>query len=256
MRSIGNVDVDVVRAEYSKFPRKDVNVLDKVQSTIRKMISDIKLVSSTHQGLLSNAEDITVIESSLLDVKLPAESINYIITSPPYGVESLSYLRTHLLSYRCLQPILNYDPYTFNKKAIGSEYLQKNGTIKSGSLARNLSQTYNNFFDKSLSLVDSKKLQNRKDMMMGFFDDMVEVAQRFSLWLSLGGRLAFIIGNKKIADQTIPTQEITSEIFSSFGLKLDEVIKHKLKCNNSNSEVPWQERIIQDEYVMLFTKKE
>lgn len=103
---------------------------------------------------------------------------------------------------------------------------------------------------------NEKKLLNRKLMMMQFFDDMVSMAIKFSEWLKLGGRIAFVIGNKKIGDYIIPTDTIISEIFKSFGLQLDEVISQKLKFNNSNSEVPWQEKIIQNEFVMIFTKKE
>jgi hypothetical protein len=38
------------------------------------------------------------------------------------------------------------------------------------------------------------------------------------------------------------------------GLRLDDVVSHKLKTNNSNSEVPWQERVIQEEHVLICTK--
>ena len=50
------------------------------------------------------------------------------------------------------------------------------------------------------------------------------------------------------------TDKIIEEIFNSFGFRLKESIAHKLKTNNSNSQVPWQDRIIENEYVMLFQK--
>ena len=67
--------------------------------------------------------------------------------------------------------------------------------------------------------------------------------------------MAFIIGNKKIGDSIIPTDKIIEEIFSFFNFKLNESIAHKLKTNNSNSQVPWQDRIIENEYIMLFERK-
>ena len=92
-------------------------------------------------------------------------------------------------------------------------------------------------------------------MMMQFFEDMYEVVERFSRWLKPDGKVAFVIGNKKLGDSIIPTDKIIEEIFYFFGFRLVESIAHKLKTNNSNSQVPWQERIIENEYIMIFERK-
>jgi len=92
-------------------------------------------------------------------------------------------------------------------------------------------------------------------MMMQFFVDMERVAARFHDWLKPNGRIAFVIGNKRLGESLIPTDAIIEELFEARGLKQDSVIRHKLKCNNSNSEVPWQERTIQEEFVLLFTRR-
>ena len=253
MRSIGNLDVDVVRAEYSKMPRKNVDVLRLVQRTLRNMLEDIRQSVATHKDLMSDAADVRLIKNSLLDARLQEGSVDYIITSPPYGVESVSYIRTHLVSYRCLQPILNYDPYLFDEKVIGSEYVKDTGSTEPTWDAGTHSPTFARFFKEELVEDGSKKFIARRNMMVHFFDDMVKVARQFHRWLRPGGRLAFVIGNKRLGDSIIPTDAIVGEIFAGFGLRLDRSIGHKLKCNNSNSEVPWQDRIIQDEFAMLFT---
>lgn len=254
MRSIGNVDVDVVRAEYSKKPRKNVDVLSLVQRKLRKMILDIKRMTNSHSGLLSNANDINVMEGSLLNAKIRKSSINYIITSPPYGVETISYLRTHLLSYRCLNSILNYNPYGNDSKFIGSEYLN-NGGDEENWIAATQSNTFKMFFSDKLNGDIPLKLIQRRNMMMKFFSEMVLVARKCHSWLKKNGKVAFVIGNKKIGEFIIPADIVISEIFENNGFKTTKSIKHKLKCNNSNSEVPWQEKIIQDEYVLFFEKK-
>ena len=92
-------------------------------------------------------------------------------------------------------------------------------------------------------------------MMMRFFEDMYTVIKSFDNWLTDHGKIAFIIGNKKIGDSVIPTDTIITEIFEHFGFILEESIGHKLKTNNSNSQVPWQDRIIENEYIMLFRRK-
>jgi site-specific DNA-methyltransferase (cytosine-N4-specific) len=253
MRSIGNLDVDVVRAEYSKKPRQNVAVLKLVQRKLKSMLGDINKMLQTHHDLMSEADDIKVVQNSLLEADIPDGSVDHIITSPPYGIESVSYIRTHLLSYRSLQPVLDYNPYTFDEKIIGSEYVKEtNSTVPTWD-AVNYSPTFVKFFDQEMIDEKSKKFVHRRDMTVNFFDDMVKVAQRFQKWLRPGGRLAFVVGNKRLGEKIIPTDRIITEIFEFFGLRLDRSIEHKLKCNNSNSEVPWQDRIIQEEFVMLFT---
>lgn len=254
MRSIGNLDVDVVRAEYSKQPRINVDVLKLVQRKLNRMIEDINKMLSTHQDLISPPEDVNIIQNSLLEVNQLKNSIDCIVTSPPYGIESVSYLRTHLLSYRSLHSILEYNPYNFDEKIIGSEYVNETNSSEPTWAAANYSDAFIKFFNQEQPEETSKKFIYRKNMMVHFFDDMVKVAQQFQKWLRPGGKVAFVVGNKRLGESVIPTDVIITEIFESFGLSLYKSIGHKLKCNNSNSEVPWQEKIIQDEFALLFTK--
>lgn len=254
MRSIGNVDVDVVRAEYRRTPREHVDVLKLVKGQIRKMSSGIGAVVDACKHTLGSASDVEVIENSVLTTEIERGSISHIITSPPYGVESLSYLRTHLLSFRALESILGVDPYNFGEGVIGSEYLDGKISDVSKFKVKDISETYGCYFNKLLSAADKRMDQKRIIMMMKFFEDMYEVIERFSAWLRKNGKVAFIIGNKKIGDSIIPTDKIINELFGGFGFELKDSIAHKLKTNNSNSQVPWQDRIIENEYVLLFQK--
>ena len=254
MRSIGNVDVDVVRAEYRKTPRENVNVLKLVKSQLQKMLKGINDTLSYSSDDLLSETSVQVIENSVLATDLPERSVSHIITSPPYGVESLSYLRTHLLSFRALEPILGVDPYNFGENVIGSEYLDDAIPDVNMFKVKDVSVTYLSFFSNMLSESSSNKDLKRITMMMKFFEDMYCLIEKFSRWIKPGGHVAFIIGNKKLGDEIIPTDTIIDEIFTSFGFASDGSIAHKLKTNNSNSRVPWQERIIENEFIMLYTK--
>ncbi|MCY1081129.1 DNA methyltransferase [Archangium lansingense] len=252
MRSIGNVDVDVVRAEYSKTPRRNVNVGKLVARQLMKMAGDISASLATHEGLISSGSDITVHEGSVLDVELGEGSIHHIITSPPYGIEAISYLRTHLLSYRSLVAHLGHDPYDARNKTIGSEYLTD---IESdaGRRARERSKAFRAFFEKNPQ-GDDAKYEQRRAAMMQFCDDMLSVGERMARWLKRGGQVAFVIGNKRLGDEILPMDTIVTELFATCGLEPVDAIRHKLKTNNSNSQVPWQERIIQEESILLFKR--
>ena len=252
MRSIGNVDVDVVRAEYRKTPRENVDVAKLVTSQLNKMAKGISASLATHSGLIGPESDITVQEGSVLDIELGEGSISHIITSPPYGIEAISYLRTHLLSYRSLVGYLGHNPYDTRDKTIGSEYLVEAGT-DAGARASASSRTCRAFFGKNQD-ADDPMYYHRRTAMMQFCDDMLTVGEKMARWLKPGGRLAFVIGNKRLGTEVIPMESIVTELFASSGLQVVDTICHKLKTNNSNSQVPWQERTIQEEYIILFRK--
>jgi tRNA G10 N-methylase Trm11 len=255
MRSIGNVDVDVVRAEYRKIPRLDVNVLRLVKRQLLSFIDDIHKSQETHESLISESSTSNLIQGSVLDVKLEPGSISHIITSPPYGVESLSYLRTHLLSYRVLKNFLGEDPYKFSKNVIGSEFICKEEIPVDAFEVDSISAAYHSFFKELVPHLETKKDRVRGTMMMHFFEEMLQVIRLFSIWVKPGGYVAFVIGNKRIKGKIIPSDKIINEIFMANNFQKDKTISHKLKTNNSNSSVPWQDKIIDKDFVMIFRRK-
>jgi len=252
MRSIGNVDVDVVRAEYRREPRADVDVLRLVSTQLKKMANSVDAMADSHPGS-ATATDTQIIGGSVLDAQFEEGSIAHVITSPPYGVESLSYLRTHLLSFRCLEPFLHTDPYATGTGVIGSEYLdpRESGVPRYEHAAA--SAAFNEFFSRN-HYEDDPKLARRAPMMMRFFDDMGLLVDRLGAWIRPGGCVAFVIGNKRLGEHVIPAHQIISELFAAKGFEIHEPLEHKLKTNNSNSQVPWQERIIQNEYVLIMSR--
>jgi hypothetical protein len=253
MRSIGNVDVDVVRAEYRHEPRSNMNVLRHMQSQLKKMASSVDGIRSSHPEAASEA-DTKILEGNILDTDLDDDSIAHVITSPPYGVESLSYLRTHLLSFRCLESFLHADPYATGTGVIGSEYLDGSDHAAARHEHATASIAFNEFFGRELYEGDAK-LERRAAMMMQFFDDMGRLVDRLGRCVRPGGCVGFVIGNKRLGDHIIPAHTIIAELFAARGFELHEALEHKLKTNNSNSQVPWQERIIQNEYVLVMSKR-
>lgn len=252
MRSIGNVDVDVVRAEYRKTPREGVDVGKLVLAHMRRMLKSIKASISTHEDLIEvDPARYEVLHNSVLEADIEPGSISAIVTSPPYGVESLSYVRTHLLSYRSLKCYLGADPYERHDAFIGSEYLDGAEMDAETSAAWAASPAFRDFFGEPPATSDRK----RHAMMVKFFDDLLRVGERMHLWLKTDGHVAFVVDNKRLGDRIIPTDQIISEIFETRGFVTESVIEHKLKTNNSNSQVPWQERVIQNEFVMVFRAK-
>jgi DNA modification methylase len=151
---------------------------------------------------------------------------------------------------------LKEDPYEFGDKVIGSEFIPKGEVQAPSTVLNSISARYQDFFEQLLNdQLDGQGLK-RVLMMMKFFQDMYEVSGKIQNWLKPGGSLALIIGNKKINNKIIPTDRILTDLLENLGFNLENVISQKLKTNNSNSRVPWQDRTIQDEFIMIFTSKQ
>ena len=189
-----------------------------------------------------------------MSADIEPNSVSAIITSPPYGVESLSYLRTHLLSFRSLEPVLGVDPYNFGGEVIGSEYLNNEDVNIDELKVMKKSKTWNEFFSSRVQQEEWGSMRKRIVMMMKFFEDMDDLIINFHKWLKPNGKVAFVIGNKKIDEYIIPTDKIITEIFKENGFRYMNSIAHKLKTNNSNSKVPWQDRIIENEFAIFYEK--
>jgi hypothetical protein len=252
MRSIGNVDVDVARAEYREAPRENVDVNASVQTAIAKMCAGINASVLSHEASIGSPESVRLIHQDVLNTDLPEGSIDHVITSPPYGVEASSYLRAHLLSYRCLHSFLREDPYEFGDRVVGSEYVRDAEAIAPDHTVGQFSSQFRKYFELCLSGSPPSKIVKRAHMMMQFFADMDRLVSKMAKWIRPKGNVAFVIGNKKIGDLVVPTDKIVSDIFQHHGFKAQGEVRHKLKCNNTNSQVPWQERIIQEEFVLFF----
>ena len=218
------------------------------------MVNSIDQSVASHGEIMSSADDVSVLEDSVLNTELPDDSVDVVVTSPPYGVETASYLRTHLLSYRSLYAILGRNPYEYDEKIIGSEYLAREVVSLSDVPDAITSETFTTFFGAALDDAQTENLRIRTRLMMRFFEDMGQVIERLARWVRPGGHVAFVIGNKRLGERLIPTDEILSELFIRAGFRPEASIRHKLKCNNSNSEVPWQERTIQEEYILTFCR--
>lgn len=159
-----------------------------------------------------------------------------------------------ILSFRALEPVLGVDPYNFGGEVIGSEYLSDDDVSVEKLKVMHKSEVFKDFFYELLNKEEMVKLKSRIFMMMKFFEDMDDLIINFQKCLKPGGKVAFVIGNKKIGDYIIPTDKIITEIFENSGFKYIDVIAHKLKTNNSNSKVPWQDRIIENEFVIFYEK--
>lgn len=181
-----------------------------------------------------------------------AESIDVIITSPPY-VTSYEYADIHQLTGYWMDYIS--DLREFRKQFIGTSYSGNTSLEVAGS---SLAQ----------SIVDAlyeKSKHVARDVAL-YFNDMQAVAKEIKRILAPNGYACIVIGNTKIKDVHIKSAEVFYEFLQNEGLQEVQVIKrsipHKLmptlrdnitgkftKLDNPNCK-----KVYPNEYIIIMQK--
>lgn len=183
---------------------------------------------------------------------IPAESINAIITSPPY-VTSYEYADIHQLTAYWMEYIS--DIHEFRKKFIGSSYSGNISLTVSGSKQA----------QKIVDALSEKSNHIARDVAQ-YFNDMQEVAREMHRVLAPNGHACIVIGNTKIKEVQIKSAEVFYEFLRDSGLKKVEVIKrsipHKLMptLRDKNTgrftkqDNPNCKKVYPNEYIIIMKK--
>lgn len=183
---------------------------------------------------------------------LDCESVNIIITSPPY-VTSYEYADIHQLTgywYNYFSEI-----EVFRRDFIGTFYSNRESANSPSIIAGQISA--------KLKLIDKRIAKE----VSNYFKDMYDVALEMKRILKPKGVACIVVGNTKMKEVSIKSAEVFAEHLLSIGFELVDVIKreipHKLiptirdkksgrfsKLTNKNSK-----RVYPEEFVIIARKK-
>lgn len=143
---------------------------------------------------------------------LPTDSIDYILTSPPY-VTSYEYADLHQLSLFWLGYDKNW--INFKKKFIGSSH----NFASNKNLYSNIAENIIDQMDQRDNLV-AKRIR-------AYFEDMADFFIEAKRILRKSGKLSLVIGNTVIRDINILNAEVAYEQMNCFGFKQIRVRKRQ-----------------------------
>lgn len=143
-----------------------------------------------------------------------SESINAIITSPPY-VTSYEYADIHQLTAYWMEYIS--DIHEFRKKFIGSSY--------SGNMSLTVANSRQ--AQKIVNALSEKSKHIARDVAQ-YFNDMQEVAKEMYRVLAPNGYACVVIGNTKIKEVQVKSAEVFFEFLRNAGLHKVKVIKRSI----------------------------
>jgi len=179
--------------------------------------------------ILSTKSKIKLADARRTGIK--SDSINAIITSPPY-VTSYEYADIHQLTGYWFNYIT--DLSTFRTQFIGTFYSKKQFENLDSKIAQKAVKRLN----KANKRIGSE--------VSNYFHDMGQVAKEMHRILSSNGVACLVIGNTTIRNVKIRTAEAFAEMLVNVGFEIENVIRRSIV----NKQIP----TIRDKVTGKFTK--
>ncbi|ASY50835.1 hypothetical protein LI058_15115 [Clostridium perfringens] len=184
------------------------------------------------QKLLSNSNNCYLGDvRKILDKKVDDNSVDLIITSPPY-LNSRDYTDTYMIELRVLDYLKEDEDVRKLRKSTIRSHVQvkwdKSKTLDIKELnesIKNLKKHKSNFWNKSLI-----------DMIEGYFEDMDNLFNIFYNKMKKGGLIFFNVANSAYYNVEIKTDEIIAEIAEKNGFIVKEIREARLITSSSQQK--------------------
>lgn len=214
---------------------------DKIDKEIKIDIQSIKKSKQNNRDILFNEDSRVGIET-----KVPDNSIDLVITSPPY-LNSRDYTDTYMLELKTLGLTSTYEEVrNLREKTLRSHVQIKwedNESINNKTLESTLKLLKDCSGDKEIwnsSILDMVRL---------YFVDMKKIFHVLYKKVKLGGRIYFNVSNSAYFNIMINTLEICAEIAESERFKVIEIRKAR-KLNPSPQQKEQIENLLEGVIVM------
>ena len=200
------------------------------------MDKEIKIDIQSIKKSKQNNRDILFNEDSRvgIETKVPDNSIDLVITSPPY-LNSRDYTDTYMLELKTLGLTSTYEEVRNLRERTLRSHVQIKWEDNESINNKTLESTLNLLKDCS----GDKEIWNSSilDMVRLYFVDMKKIFHVLYKKVKVGGRIYFNVSNSAYFNVMINTLEICAEIAESEGFKVIEIRKaRKLKPSPQQKE--------------------
>lgn len=232
--------------EFKLFRKKDFsNSLDVLKVFKDVALKNSGLLINFYKKFSINEQDIILKEDNILSTNIVEDdSINLIITSPPYGDSrtTVAYGQFSRLSLKWLSKDEKVDKTSLGPKGINIEY-----NLPSEILYKMLN---------IIADIDQK----RANEVFSFYFDLKNSIDIICGKLEKKGFICFVVGNRKVKGFELPTDKICVDFFINKGLKhiktfVREISNKRMPLENSPTNVQGStDSTMRYEYIVLFQK--
>ena len=195
-----NREFKLYRMEKEKLENYNPNVFGEFEGIANKSINGMREYLKVKTGL----KPVIKLFSSMNELPLKENSIDLIVTSPPYG-DSKTTVAYGQFSRLALQ-WLDYE----NINSLDNELL-------GGKATKDLEVKINSPILKEIIKKIAEKDEKRAREVLSFYEDFDKVVIQLNRVMAKNGYVCFVVGNRTVKGINIPTDKIMSEMFMAHG---------------------------------------
>ena len=199
---------------FNKIPKEPISEFIR---QVKKMLKG----NEEFYEILKNSNRLTIFSKiycqDAKNVKIKSETIDCIITSPPY-VTSYEYADVHQLTAYWLRYTKNLND--FRKKFVGSVHKSKSDLNFGSDIAYDIY--------KSLKEKNAKQASSTA----AYFSDMLKVFEEMHRILKPKGRVCIVIGNTKLKGVEILNAEVFVQQLENSNFKVFSIAKREIPSKN------------------------
>jgi len=213
----------VVRMKEPELEQFSPDVYAVFRANVRRCIP---LMRSFYKALPEGVRIPQVIYSDNRTVDIDEESVDLIVTSPPYGDHSTTVAYGQFSKYPAHWISLDYDDIrSVDRRGLGGRARREFEPSALGSP----------LLDETYKMVHANNPKRAKEFY-NFFYDYSESLESMYKKLKSGGHACIVIGNRLMARVRIPTDRITAELGESRGFIHETTIPRDIPTKR----MPWQ----------------
>ncbi|MFW9849990.1 MAG: DNA methyltransferase [Candidatus Thorarchaeota archaeon] len=213
----------IVRMKEEEQEKFNPDVYEVFKSNVRRCIP---LMKSFVEALPKNFNQAKVFYADNRDAPIKNNSVNLVVTSPPYGDHGTTVAYGQFSRYPAHWISLDYEEVkTVDRRGLGGRSPRdfEENILESSAL----DDTYWKVHDNS---------PKRAKQFFNFFFDYNQSIQSMFDKLKSGGHAGIVIGNRLMARVRIPTDKITAELGIAIGFQHVETIPRSIPTKR----MPWQ----------------
>lgn len=195
-----NREFKLYRMEEEKLAKHNPDVFMEFKKIAEQNIAGMQKYSESRKKTITHPSTF----SSMDELPLKDESIDIIVTSPPYG-DSRTTVAYGQFSRLALQWLDYEDVATLDNRLLGGKASKElEVKIKSKTLQEII---------KRVAEIDPKRAKE----VLSFYEDFDKVVTQLNRVMAKQGFVCFVVGNRTVKGINIPTDKIMSEMFMAKG---------------------------------------
>ncbi|MBC7328373.1 site-specific DNA-methyltransferase [bacterium] len=236
------------KADYNEFKllrRKDVsnaNVLNIFKSI---SLRNIGLLDGFYREPLAHKPKITLKSKNIFEADISEESVDLVITSPPYGDSrtTVAYGQFSRLSLYWLGLEERVD-----RESLGSKARDITDDLPSPLLYEVLERI-------------KEKDQKRAREVFAFYWDLFHSINILARAVKKNRFVCFVVGNRKVKGEELPTDKISADFFQSLGFKhlrtiVRAISNKRMPAENAPSNIKGERDFtMRQEYIVILVKE-